>query len=165
MYVTGWAHTSNEVNIDLDTLHAWTIAKIDGKWLPLDATRNIFNGKLPLGFIFRYYADDHRGVDSHWHIFSDILSNKSNNGNLLGSNPEVSLKIKATSFISRELEDDDEGDFEVKFDDYTLVYIIISSVFGLIIGAIIIIKVINYIKKKKKKKENSDLNISLSIND
>lgn len=122
----------------------------------MDVTWNIFNGKLPLGFVFRYYADEHRGVDSQWHIFSDILSYKSKNRKLYESNPEVSLKTKKNSFISRELEDDDEGDFEVKsekFDDYTLDYTIISSVVLLIIGVIIIIKVINCLKKKKKRKK------------
>lgn len=28
MYVTGFALTSNDANIDLDTLHAWTIQKL-----------------------------------------------------------------------------------------------------------------------------------------
>ena len=164
IYVTGFVQTSNDVYISWKSLHAWTLAKIDGRWLTLDATWNIFNGKLPLGFVFRYYEDDNRGIDARWHLFSDILSNKSKNSMLLDSYPEVDLMIQATSFNSREIEDDDEGDFEVKFDDYTLFYIIISCGAVLIIGIIISIVIICLTKKKKKEKD-SDLNISLSIND
>lgn len=57
MYTKGFAHTEEDNNINLETPHTWTVAKIDGKWMPLDATWNIFIGKLPLGFIFRYYGD------------------------------------------------------------------------------------------------------------
>ena len=165
MYTTGFAHTKNDYNIDLGTLHAWTIAKIDGKWIPLDATWNIFSGKLPLGFVFRYYADDHRGVDADWHIFSNESS--SSKGVVKSSsdtNPKVDLKLKATSFISRELEDDDEGDFVINFEDdddiifYIIIFILVALIIGVIIGGII------YIKKKKKIKMDNDLNISLSCN-
>ena len=83
IYVTGFVQTSNDVYISWKSLHAWTLAKIDGRWLTLDATWNIFNGKLPLGFVFRYYEDDNRGIDARWHLFSDILSNKSKNSMLL----------------------------------------------------------------------------------
>ena len=163
VYATGFAHTSNDNNIKLDTLHAWTVAKINGKWVALDATWNIFNGKLPLGFVFRYYRDDYREIDGDWHIFSDELLNKNENKLKLGSNPEVDLKIKALDFISRELEDDDDGDFEVNFDDNTLLYIIMSLVGILIISGIIGLFI--YLKKKKEKnKNNGDLKISLSIN-
>ena len=161
VYATGFAHTSNNNNIELKTLHAWTVAKINGKWVAMDATWNIFNGKLPLGFVFRYYGDDHRGIDGDWHIFSDELLNKNENKLKLGSNPEVDLKIKAIDFISRELEDDNDGDFEVNFDNNTFLYIIIS-----LIGIISIIGLAIYLKKKKEKNRNNsdDLKISLSIN-
>ena len=83
----------------------------------MDATWNIFNWKLPLGFVFRYYSDDNRGYDTDWHIFNHESSNKSEMKFNLGSDIQVALKIKALNFISRELENDNEGDFEVNFDD------------------------------------------------
>ena len=35
--------------------HAWTVAFIDGKWIGLDATWNIFDGKLPQCHLFRKF--------------------------------------------------------------------------------------------------------------
>lgn len=164
VYTTGFAHTSDDNNIDLKSLHAWTVAKIDGKWVAMDATWNIFNGKLPLGFVFRYYSDDNRGYDADWHIFSHESSNKSEMKFNLGSDIQVNLKINALNFISRELEDDNEGDFEVNFDDNISTYIIISLIVVLIIGGTIG-TIIHSKKKKRKNKNNNDLNISLSINE
>ena len=66
MYVKGYIQTENDNNINLEKLHAWTLAKIDGKWVPLDATWNIFVGRLPLGFIFRYFGDYYRNTDVDW---------------------------------------------------------------------------------------------------
>ena len=66
MYVKGYVQTENDNNINLENLHAWTLAKIDGKWVPLDATWNIFVGRLPLGFIFRYFGDYYRNTDVDW---------------------------------------------------------------------------------------------------
>ena len=164
VYATGYAHTSNDKNIDSHTLHAWTVAKIEGKWVPMDATWNIFNGKLPLGFIFRYYHDDNRGYDADWHIFKDLLNDKSPKRKL-GSNPQVSLNIKAISFISRELDDDDEGDFKVIFDnniDNTNNNLIIIVYFVILIVLIIIAEI--YKRNKKGKRPNEDEEgISLTI--
>ena len=38
--------------------HAWTLAKIDGEWVPLDATWNLFEKKVPVTHIFKNYDDD-----------------------------------------------------------------------------------------------------------
>ena len=35
--------------------HAWTLAKIDGRWIPLDATWGILKGILPVSHIFQNY--------------------------------------------------------------------------------------------------------------
>ena len=35
--------------------HAWTLAKIEGRWIPLDATWGIFKGILPVSHIFQNY--------------------------------------------------------------------------------------------------------------
>ena len=54
IYTTGYAYNSKEklLNNPLDNYHAWTIAKIDNKWIPLDSTWGIFEGKLPLSHVF-----------------------------------------------------------------------------------------------------------------
>ena len=35
--------------------HAWTLAKINGRWIPLDATWGILKGILPVSHIFQHY--------------------------------------------------------------------------------------------------------------
>ena len=35
--------------------HAWSLIKINGKWLPFDAIWGIFTGKLPICLIFYSY--------------------------------------------------------------------------------------------------------------
>ena len=166
MYTKGFAYTGLSNNIDTsETLHAWTTAKIDGKWIPLDATWNFFNGKLPSGFIFRYYGDTYRQTDVDWGLFGDILSNMENDVKLASdSNPHLDLKIRAISFLSRELEDDDEGDFNITFDNNNMFIIIILSVIALITAVVLIV----YCRKKKKRnnEKNKDLkDISMSINE
>ena len=151
MYTNGFAHTENNNNIDLETRHAWTVAKIDEKWIPLDATWNIFNGKLHLGHIFRYYGEKYRDTSGDWGIFGFILS--SNEEKLLSESIPASLKITALNFFSRELEDDDEGDFDITFNDYSIYIIIISSV---VIVFILVICFICCIKRKRRK-EKEDL--------
>jgi hypothetical protein len=37
--------------------HDWTLAKIDGKWIPLDATWNMFDKILPVTHIFQNYGN------------------------------------------------------------------------------------------------------------
>lgn len=158
LYAKGFAHTNGGYIVDLDTRHSWTIAKIDGKWIPLDATWNFFSGKLPLGFVFRYYHETFRRVDSNWHAF-DILG-KSYISNKLGSNPEDDLIIEAISFISRELDDDDEGDFKLKLNVKDDGDIKMKSLFILIL---IIIAVLIY--RYKNKKKLTDMNVSLLANE
>ena len=165
MYTSGFAHTKNDNNVDLETLHAWTVAKIDGKWVPLDATWNIFNGKLPLSHIFRYYGDIYRDTYADWGIFGDILSNIKLDTKLQSdSNPKTDLEIKELLFLSLELEDDEEGDFELNLNDNIYIYIIISLIiiflFAAIIGGLIY-----YLKKKKNNTNYPDLKISLSNNE
>ena len=38
IYTKGYAQTKNDSVIDLNERHAWTVAKIDDKWIPLDST-------------------------------------------------------------------------------------------------------------------------------
>ena len=71
IYISGYAldltennvmkenETTKALNTNPNTLdsqkHAWTLAKIDGKWAPLDATWNMFDKNLPISHIFQSY--------------------------------------------------------------------------------------------------------------
>ena len=37
--------------------HAWTLAKIDNEWVPLDATWDLFEKNVPVTHIFQNYGD------------------------------------------------------------------------------------------------------------
>ena len=54
IYVVGFvANNSNCFNED--DYHAWSLIKVNDKWLPFDATWGIFSGKLPVTHFFEYY--------------------------------------------------------------------------------------------------------------
>ena len=71
IYISGYAldltennvmkenETTKALNTNPNTLdsqkHAWTLAKIDGKWVPLDSTWNMFDKNLPISHIFLGY--------------------------------------------------------------------------------------------------------------
>ena len=46
----------NEPNTLSRYAHGWTLAKIDGEWIPLDATWNMFEKKVPVTHIFENYG-------------------------------------------------------------------------------------------------------------
>ena len=48
---------SVNINNDSSEKHAWTLAKIDGEWVPLDATWDLFEKKVPITHIFQNYGD------------------------------------------------------------------------------------------------------------
>lgn len=48
---------SVNINKDSSEKHAWTLAKIDGEWVPLDATWDLFDKKVPITHIFQNYGD------------------------------------------------------------------------------------------------------------
>ena len=52
IYVLGYAIKTNNV-YGLYNSHAWSLVKIDNKWLPFDATWGIFSGKLPITHVFK----------------------------------------------------------------------------------------------------------------
>ena len=54
IYISGFAIKNNDGFGPLDA-HAWSLVRINGKWLPFDATWGIFSGKLPVGHIFEDY--------------------------------------------------------------------------------------------------------------
>ena len=59
IYVSGIAinaeGSNNKINQIKDENHAWTLAKINNKWIPLDCTWGLLNGILPVSHIFKYY--------------------------------------------------------------------------------------------------------------
>ena len=44
-------------NKDPTERHAWTLAKIDGEWVPLDATWDLFDKCVPITHVFENYGD------------------------------------------------------------------------------------------------------------
>ena len=59
IYIFGFVYDSKEqlLNNPLNRTHAWTIAFIDNKWIPLDATWGIFEGQLPASHVFQSFIE------------------------------------------------------------------------------------------------------------
>ena len=59
IYVCGFANNGEggktQINDVNNERHAWTLAKIEGRWIPLDATWGILKGILPVSHIFQHY--------------------------------------------------------------------------------------------------------------
>ena len=54
IYVAGYA-MDKKISFSDEEGHAWSLFKINGKWLPFDATWGLFSGKLPSSHIFKGY--------------------------------------------------------------------------------------------------------------
>jgi len=54
IYISGYVMKNKDYFTSEDG-HAWSLIKINGKWLPFDATWGIFTGKLPVCHIFQSY--------------------------------------------------------------------------------------------------------------
>ena len=61
IYILGYAIDRND-SFGKEDAHAWSLVKIDGKWLPFDSTWGIFSGKLPVTHIFKQF--DCKGIMS-----------------------------------------------------------------------------------------------------
>ena len=59
IYTIGYAMDKNDCFGNEDA-HAWSLIKIDGKWLPFDATWGIFSGKFPVSHVFKQF--DCKGI-------------------------------------------------------------------------------------------------------
>ena len=59
IYIFGYVYDSKEqlLNNPFDRTHAWTIALIDNKWIPLDATWGIFEGQLTASHVFQSFFE------------------------------------------------------------------------------------------------------------
>ena len=54
IYVSGFILKDKD-SFDSNDAHAWSLIRVNGKWLPFDATWGIFSGKLPVSHIFGNY--------------------------------------------------------------------------------------------------------------
>ena len=61
-------HDNNPIDDKKNTLednrHCWTLALIDGTWVPLDATWNLFEKSVPIGHIFQNYGNSSTTITS-----------------------------------------------------------------------------------------------------
>ena len=63
LFVTGYAIEKKKAFGEEDA-HAWSLVKIDGKWLPFDATWDIFSGKLPICHVFKSLSSSQFSVNT-----------------------------------------------------------------------------------------------------
>ena len=54
IYILGYA-ADKKTTFSIEDAHCWSLIKIDGKWLPFDATWGIFSGKLPVTHVFKQF--------------------------------------------------------------------------------------------------------------
>ena len=60
IYINGLSHNCENQLIEIENKfinHAWTLAKINNQWIPLDCTWGFFEGKLPVSHIFLNYFE------------------------------------------------------------------------------------------------------------
>ena len=55
IYVGGFAFDEESIKKKENIRHAWTLAKINNKWIPYDSTWNIFTGILPISHIYERF--------------------------------------------------------------------------------------------------------------
>ena len=85
IYISGYA-IKNKDFFDKDDGHAWSLIKVNGKWLPFDATWGIFSGKLPVGHIFEdYFSRSIQVIGSDGVRFGE----RKINGKFLQANPNI----------------------------------------------------------------------------
>ena len=76
IYISGFAIKNNDGFGALDA-HAWSLVRINGKWLPFDATWGIFSGKLPVGHIFEdYFLKTNKNEGTDKLEYKDEISGK-----------------------------------------------------------------------------------------
>ena len=86
IYVGGYAFDENSKIKKENMGHAWTLAKINNKWIPYDSTWNIFTGILPISHIYErfnhmniYYSSSYTfssGIDIQFKGF-DVVNKES----------------------------------------------------------------------------------------
>ena len=56
LYILGYLIDTTK-SFSIDDSHAWSLIKINGKWLPFDVTNGIYSGKLPVTYVFKQIGD------------------------------------------------------------------------------------------------------------
>ena len=64
IYVSGYAIKKNDC-FKSSNSHAWSLIKVNDKWLPFDATWGIFSGKLPVCHVFEHYFSGGKHTSGH----------------------------------------------------------------------------------------------------
>ena len=62
--------------------HAWSLIKVDGQWLPFDATWGFFSGKLPVSHVFLNYFERKKNINTNDNV---IFGNGTIEGNYVSS--------------------------------------------------------------------------------
>ena len=58
IYTFGYAITNEQsLKSNNKVLHAWSLVKINSKWIPIDSTWGIFEGRLPVSHVFESYFE------------------------------------------------------------------------------------------------------------
>lgn len=85
VYVSGYV-IKNKDYFDEDDGHAWSLIKVNGKWLPFDATWGIFSGKIPVCHVFVDY------FSSSLHLIGTDgarFGKRKINGKFVGANVDI----------------------------------------------------------------------------
>ena len=69
IYVIGYAVDKSD-SFGKEDAHCWSLIKINGKWLPFDATWGIFSGKFPVSHVFKQF--DSKGVITKGYDYINI---------------------------------------------------------------------------------------------
>ena len=56
LYILGYSIGKTK-SFSINDSHAWSLIKINGQWLPFDATNGIFSGKFPVTYVFKQIED------------------------------------------------------------------------------------------------------------
>ena len=86
VYTTGFAFNSKtKLSYPGSSRHAWTIAKINNKWVPLDATWSIFGGKIPTCHVFQAYHES----GFNWSMSESCSYSRTDDLTYLGLTPNL----------------------------------------------------------------------------
>ena len=77
IYVGGFVF-EKKTSFNGDDAHAWSLVRVNGNWLPFDATWGIFTGKLPVCHIFEAYFPKKKVMQSSIDNFKDFEDSRTN---------------------------------------------------------------------------------------
>ena len=77
IYVGGFVF-EKKTSFNGDDAHAWSLVRVNGNWLPFDATWGIFTGKLPVCHIFEAYFPKKKVMQSSIDKLKDFEESRTN---------------------------------------------------------------------------------------